>query len=201
MACRDPRRNFKHSSSMESDMTRSNFGTRKATAWPSVFRNLRRLRQRGAGLRVPMPRFTSFAVMICSHGSEPDGDAGPKPGALVAGDGWREALCRVYGAESTEPRGKGSGRGRRCTGRPRRRSARQHQFARWTFKGPRALSPTSSGRQTRSFDYERYPPRTSKKVRTAVGRQICLAGHVDHAQELPHFTSLSRSSHCFTVGQ
>jgi aryl-alcohol dehydrogenase-like predicted oxidoreductase len=41
MASRDPRRNFKHSLSMESDMTRSNFGTRKATAWPSVFRNLR----------------------------------------------------------------------------------------------------------------------------------------------------------------
>src|ERR1700693_3296621 len=85
MASRDPRRNFKHSSSMEFDMTRSNFGTRKAAAWSSAFRDLRRLQQRGAGLRVPVPRFTSFAV-IDRSGT----DAGPKPGALVAGDDWSE---------------------------------------------------------------------------------------------------------------
>ena len=39
------------------------------------------------------------------------------------------------------------------------------------------------GRQTRSFGYEQYPPRPSKKVRTAVGRQIYLAGHISDAQK------------------
>src|ERR1700722_15403620 len=81
MASRDPRRNFKHSLSMESDMTRSNFGTRKATAWPSVFRNLRRLQQRGAGLRVPVPIY-----VICSHRSEQEATRGGRSRALVAGD-------------------------------------------------------------------------------------------------------------------
>jgi hypothetical protein len=39
------------------------------------------------------------------------------------------------------------------------------------------------GRQTRSFGYEQYPPRPSKKVRTALGRQIHLAAHTGHAQK------------------
>jgi hypothetical protein len=37
--------------------------------------------------------------------------------------------------------------------------------------------------QTRSFGYGQYPARSSKKVRTAVGRQIYLAGHIGHAQK------------------
>jgi hypothetical protein len=39
------------------------------------------------------------------------------------------------------------------------------------------------GRQTRSFGYEQYSPRPSKKVRTALGRQIHLAAHIGHAQK------------------
>jgi hypothetical protein len=86
MASRDPRRNFKHPSSMESDMTRSNFGTRKAAAWPqrAFSETYGRLQQRGAGLRVPAPRFTCHLQSWIGAGR----DAGPKPGALVAGDDW-----------------------------------------------------------------------------------------------------------------
>jgi hypothetical protein len=146
-------------------MTRSNFGTRKAAAWSSAFRDLRRLQQRGAGLRVPVPRFTSFAVIDRSRMGSQDRSPAPWPPATTG----REALCRVYRAPWY-----GFGPRPRCIvpADPGRRSARQHQLARWTFKGPRALRSTSSGRQTRSFGYEGYPPRASKKVRRAVGRQI-----------------------------
>ena len=68
-------------------MTRSNFGTRKATAWPSVFLDLRQTpaTRRGASSS-RAPRFTSFAVID----REQDGNAGPKPGDQGAGDHCRD---------------------------------------------------------------------------------------------------------------
>jgi hypothetical protein len=47
----------------------------------------------------------------------------------------------------------------------------------WTFKGPRALVPSTPGRQqTRSFGYVRYPYRPPEKARAALGGQIFRPG-------------------------
>ena len=58
-------------------MTRSNFGTRKATAWPPAFfeKTYADSSNEARGFEFP-GRFTSFAVID----REQDGNAGPKPG-------------------------------------------------------------------------------------------------------------------------
>jgi hypothetical protein len=83
MASRDSRRNFKHSSSMESDMTEVQLWNTKSSSLAQRFP-----RRQTPATRCGASSSRPSSHVICHHGSEQDGDAGPKPCVLVAGDDW-----------------------------------------------------------------------------------------------------------------